>query len=128
MRRMVSLHLKTETFDALLRSGVPRLHSIGGAISTALDRLERLSQLAPLETTLGRGFYEFALEVLVDPWGLTASDIQALPSVLRGVPGITAAAHARGFDLSAFLVAIESLRYADRIALVDRAQQFRSQT
>lgn len=122
-RRLISLHLAPETHEALVRSGVPRHSPVGRSINTAFDRLDRLSQLAGVELKLGRGFYEFALEILTDPWSLTASDIEALPTVLRTRPGLTKLAHAQGFDLADFIAAIEALRYADRLALVDRAQQ-----
>ena len=122
-RRLISLHLAPETHDALVRAGVPKHAPVGRTINTAFERLDRLSQLASVEVKLGRGFYEFALELLTDPWSLSASDIQALPTVLRTKPGATPLAHARGFDLADFVAAIEALRYADRLALVDRAQQ-----
>ena len=86
-------------------------------------RLDRLAAATDLEPRLGSTHYRLALELLADPWALSASDIEALPTLFRQALRASAIALPSDFDPESFLALITELDYADRLALVCSAEQ-----
>ena len=89
----------------------------------ALELLDRLSTLVDPAQKLGKQAYNFAIAALFNAWSLGAGEIQTIEVFFRGVPNLEQVAAAHGVDLEDFFLRLAQLDFAERLALVDRAQQ-----
>ncbi len=96
--------------------------SQNAGIASILLRLDRLAAVADLEACLGAEAYGVALGLLSNPWLLGGSEIETLPTLMRLAMQAPSFVPPAGFDTEAFLRRIAALDYADRLALVCRAE------
>lgn len=89
----------------------------------AIELLDRLCTLVDPAQKLGKKPYDFAVAALVNAWSLGPGEIQTLDLYFRGIPGIKALATAHSVDLDDLFQRLAQLDFAERVALVDRAQQ-----
>ncbi len=123
-----TLYLSKQIDELLERRGIaPGVkggqRNLSAAVRRALELLDRLSTLANPAAKLGRPAYDFAVQALYNAWGLEAAQIQTLDTHFRGMPNLPALAKERGVDLDDFFARLASLDFAERLALVDHAQQ-----
>lgn len=82
-----------------------------------------LRQYDPLKSAgLPKEIHDLAIRLLPEPWTLTKPvEVKNLADLLEHAPDFEAELAAAGMDPAAFLVAIEALNFAEKVALLDHA-------
>ena len=125
-----SVYIGTDVIDRLTRRGAKpdrgrgprsRSHMLG----RQLDLLEAVVLRSdPRETHgLSDAFYDFAIRLLPDAAALSADQISVLEAHFKSRPQFRRTAEEAGIDPEPFLAAIEALPYAQKLHLVDQAEQ-----